>query len=414
MKKILLLFLLTTCMACHQGEKMTSVTLYNPTDRERVDESFVMKASELTPPAPGMVPLLKTPEGVYLPSQPDDTDQDGAWDELAFICTLPPSETVKLSVEWVHPEDYPEFPVRTNVRFGKMTSPSVIEELTTDIHYKENLPRGEGYPYQMDGPAWENDKVGFRHYFDGRNCRDVFGKLIPSMVLDTVGIRADGTPGDTYHVMSRWGRDIMSAAHSFGLGGVALQLPDTLVRLGVLQEQTVDNVDSTRYTLLTQGPVRSMLKLDFHGWEVTPGEKVDVSCLITIWAGKYGYENRVTTSPLPEGSRLITGIVANNNDKEFITHTYRDTYTSMNTHDKQTYDKTWYMGMSLILPAESVVELFHAPDTGSNIKKTWCVAMRPDETGTYRYNAYAAWEMSDRRFSDRDYYLSLVCLHCQK
>ena len=58
--------------------------------------------------------------------------------------------------------------------------------------------------------------MGFRHYFDGRNCRDVFGKRIPDLVLDTVGIRPDGTPGDTYHVLRPWGRDIMSAANSFG------------------------------------------------------------------------------------------------------------------------------------------------------------------------------------------------------
>ena len=74
----------------------------------------------------------------------------------------------------------------------------------------------------MDGIAWENDKMGFRHYFDGRNCRDVFGKRVSDMVLDTVGIRPEGIPGDTYHVLAGWGRDIMSAANSFGLGGLAV------------------------------------------------------------------------------------------------------------------------------------------------------------------------------------------------
>lgn len=80
-------------------------------------------------------------------------------------------------MEWLTPEKYPVFAPRTNVRYGKMTSPGIIEELSRDAHDKHNLPRGsEMYPYQMDGPVWENDKMGFRQYFDGRNCCDVFGK----------------------------------------------------------------------------------------------------------------------------------------------------------------------------------------------------------------------------------------------
>lgn len=178
-------------------------------------------------------------------------------------------ETLNLQVEWIDKTQYPIFSHRTNVHFGKMKSPGVIEEKQTEVHGKENLARGgdpdHPYPYQTDGPSWENDKMGFRHYFDGRNCRDVFGKRIPDIVLDTVGIQPDGTPGDTYHVLRQWGRDIMSAANSFGLGGIAVQLPDTLLRMGVAIEQTTDNIDSTRYTLVCKGPVRSIFKLDFYG-----------------------------------------------------------------------------------------------------------------------------------------------------
>ena len=104
-----------------------------------------------------------------------------------------------------------------------MTSPGIIEELSRDAHDKHNLPRGsEMYPYQMDGPVWENDKMGFRQYFDGRNCCDVFGKRISEMVLDTVGISPEGHPANTYQVVREWGCDILSAANSFGLGGLAM------------------------------------------------------------------------------------------------------------------------------------------------------------------------------------------------
>lgn len=167
-----------------------------------------------------LVPVLKNQKGEYIPCQLDDLDGDGEWDELAFVYNIKGKETLNLQVEWIDKTQYPVFSHRTNVHFGKMKSPGVIEEKQTEVHGKENLARGgdpdHPYPYQTDGPSWENDKMGFRHYFDGRNCRDVFGKRIPDIVLDTVGIQPDGTPGDTYHVLRQWGRDIMSAANSFG------------------------------------------------------------------------------------------------------------------------------------------------------------------------------------------------------
>lgn len=133
MKKVFLLLLITGCIACGQKEKTTSVTLHNTTDRERIDESFIIKASQLIAPGQGLVPVLKTPDGLYVSSQFDDINEDQQWDELAFVCTLASKEILKLTVEWINPATYPEFPTRTNVRFGKMTSPGCIKELTTDI-----------------------------------------------------------------------------------------------------------------------------------------------------------------------------------------------------------------------------------------------------------------------------------------
>ena len=226
-------------------------------------------------------------------------------------------------------------------------------------------------------------------------------------MLDTVGIRPAGTPGDTYHVLRPWGRDIMSAANSFGLGGIAVQLPDTLLRMGVTIEETVDNVDSTRYTLVCKGPVRSIFKLDFYGWQVG-NTKVDVHETMTIWAGKYGYENEITTSPLPDNAVLVTGIVGNFNDMPQRLETYDRKVVSMSTHDRQTYNKEWYMGMSLIMPVSNYSDVFNAPDKGSDILKTWCVKMKPNEEGKYLFNAYAAWELADEQFTNRDYYMNMI------
>lgn len=315
MRIIYILCALLVSFSSCQEKAATTIVLQNPINKERVDESFKLSRAELKAASESLVPVVKKLDGTYVPCQVDDIDRDGVWDELAFVYTLKGEEKVELMVEWVSVSDYPVFERRTNIRYGKMTSPGHVEELAFDMHGKHNLPRSVNYPYQMDGPAWENDKIAFRHYFDGRNCRDLFGKRISEMVLDTVGIRADGYPDNTYQVLREWGCDILSAANSFGLGGLALQLPDTLVRMGVESKDTVDIIDSSHFEIITEGPVRSMFQLDFIGWDVL-GTKIDVHETVTIWAGKQGHEEDIRTSPLPENAVLVTGIVANNNTKE--------------------------------------------------------------------------------------------------
>ena len=196
-----LVFVLSSC----KEKPSTSIVLKNPINEERVDESFRLSRMELRAVGDELLPVVKKADGTYIPCQVDDMDQDGLWDELAFVYTLGGHETVELLLDWMSAADYPVFERRTNIRYGKMTSPGQVEELSSDTHGKQNLPRSVNYPYQMDGPAWENDKVGFRHYFDGRNCRDLFGKRVSEMVLDTVGLRADGYPDNTYQVLREWG-----------------------------------------------------------------------------------------------------------------------------------------------------------------------------------------------------------------
>lgn len=382
------------------------ILITNHTSKKRTDAPFVIKKADIKYEESEKLPVLKDKNGNWIACQLDDLDKDGEWDELAFVYSLEAGESETLFIDWVLPKSYPVFVPRTNVRYGKMISPGNIVILGTDAHGKYDLPRGKGYPYQTDGPAWENDKVGFRHYFDGRNVRDVFGKRTSQMVMDTVGIQADGTPGDTYHQLHWWGRDIMSAASSLGLGGIALNTKDSLIRLGVTIKETTDNIDSTRYALVANGPVRSIFRLEFYGWDIY-NEKIYVQETMTIWAGKYGYENVIKTSPLPKRSRLIAGIVNSLNNQPCVFEK-AGRYRIMSTHDKQTYDKEWYLGISLLICEENFVSAFETPKVGTGITTTWCANMKPGKDGEYHFNCYACWELNDQRFVNNRFYLDMI------
>ena len=384
----------------------TSVTIKNVADTILTDQQFVLERKDLCHSKTNFLPALKDAEGNWIPSQVDDMNGDGKWDELAFLVTLKKAEKKRLSIKWIPANKYPTFTRRANIRYGKMVSPGKVVELAMDSHGKNDLRGTIGYPYQMDGIAWENDKMGFRHYFDGRNCRDLFGKKTDKMVLDNVGIKPDGYPGDTYHVMADWGRDIMSVGQSFGLGGLALLQNDTLVRLGILANQTVDIVDTTRYTLINKGVVRGIFRIDFEGWDLGK-TKINLSQIVTIWGGSYGYENRVVCSNLPAGCAFVTGIVHNNNNQPLLSETFSN-QQAMITHDKQSYNKEFTIGMCLLTPKQNFVKSFDTPATGNGIIYTWCAQLKPDVSKVIKFNVLAAWEQQNPSFLNRAFFVKTM------
>ena len=413
MKKLLTLAATLALISCGKTEnKEWIVDISNPTQMNRPDETVVLTREQLQPAGELVPAVMDTLSGTFIASQVDDIDGDGKWDELAFIVSLEPTSKAALKIVWVDAAQYPEFETRTNIRYGRKAShEEAIAELKSDVIYKDlqkTIKEQGFYPFQMDGVAWENDKVGFRHYFDGRNNRDYFGKRVTDMVLDSVGIRYDGYPGDTYHVWAEWGRDIMSVGSSFGLGGLGAWIDgEKFGRLGRLASERTDRIDSTKFTNLVEGPVRSMFALDFYGWEIEDYKMDSLRQIVTIWAGKHNYENKVVIyKPLPENVKLITGIARIFNDMPLEEIKFRN-YTAMAIHDHQSYNKEFIFGMGLIVPNSDLTGIFDTPDNGRGLTQTWCAELNM-EGNSAEYYAYGAWEHQDTLFQNRDYFLEFM------
>lgn len=403
MNRIVGIFFIFLVFGCALEKQ--SIIISNPSEFERMDEPVIISRKQLkVPQNKNLLPCLRDAKGQLIPTQVDTIFNQSDWDELVFLVNLQPNERKSLTIDWVQNLHYPKFKKRTNIHFGILNGETMkIENKTSfslgrDLIWKTNKTP---YPFQMDGVAWENDKMGFRHYFDGRNSRDVFGKRVPDMVLDTVGIRPDGLPGDTYHTLAMWGRDIYSCANSFGLGGIGLWSNGQFCRLGIESIDTVNNIDQTTFRIITEGPIRSVFKIDYQGWQ-TPLGKINLSHKTTIWAGKIGYESEILSNELPKGSYLITGIVTNFNDRPVIEERFGGEWSAMITHDKQSYNKEYYMGLALLFPKMSLVNTFNL-----NEIDTWCAKLRPISE-KYRYNVYSTWKMQDAKSTDSEYFVGLI------
>ena len=337
-----------------------------------------------------------------IPSQLNDTDMDGQWDELFFVADFMPKESKAITLIWTANE--PIYEARTSVRFGKRTSADkAVQPATNETMLANELPKSLGYQqYQTDGPSWENDRVGFRHYLDGRNAKDLFGKKTSSMSPEDVGLDAAGAVEDNYHVMEDWGRDILAVGNSVGLGGYALINETEFMRLGVTVEDSINNVEKTTFHIDVEGPVNSIISYGYNNWK--PNNRTySVKETTSIWPGIYGFKNTVSVSGLIGDEDLAVGLVNINTDHSLSVLDENSKYVVLYTHDKQTYNKEWWLGMALILPKDKYLGFTQAPKTGP-LSNSFLAKLKIEDNQPVSYYAIAGWELSDEKFSNETYF----------
>lgn len=369
--------------------------LTNNTGEDRRCEQVVFTREQLGAGDTKAIPYSK--QWFNVPSQADDTDGDGLWDELAFEFSLPSGGHDYVEIAWATESTLPRYPVKTNIRLGKLNADGVLEDRDSDSH--DNTVATEPikpYPWQFDGPGWENDLIAMRLYIDGRNSRDIFGKKVSDLVLDGVGLEK-GNPKYNYQVMHPWGYDNLAVSGSFGPGGIGLEKDGKLVRLGLEKKDTLDNVARTTFTKLYEGPVRSAFRMDYEGWDTGDGQKVDLSTVITIWAGRHGCENEVTVSGLPAGSRLVTGIVNSNYDGSLAEKEVNG-FTELYTFGRQSVEKDYLLGMGLLIPAEEFDGSYATAPAQKGLRDLFVAGLKPGRDGKYHYSVYNGWELGVEPF----------------
>jgi len=313
------------------------LTFENPLDADRADEVIVLARSDVAAKVDleeTKLPVFKTEEGILVASQVDDLDGDGNWDEVILLLDFKANQKKKLTVELVPEGEYPQFEKRTNLRLGIHQEDGSYKEVD---NYKA-VPHTEDFKIisQGEGVTWENDKIGFRVYFDCRNVKDLFAKRKPEMIADKVH-----TPGfGSYHDLADWGMDVLHCGSSLGSGGIALLKNDSLFRVG--------STDVYEYQKIVEGPVRSVFELRYSGWDVD-GEMMEAVEHITIYPGKYWFESDVTVTGCSEDDQIVTGIVTSMLKEEPFAFKTAD-FQCIGTHGVQSLNND-ELGMAVIVPA---------------------------------------------------------------
>src|SRR6266849_1450692 len=280
------LLLLTTSALCLEGIKSVRIAVENPTNSLRAAADVVLSIPDLrniTPDfTPGSVLVTCTSaatleqdvaiaESTELPSQVDDLDGDGKGDEIAFQIDLGPNQTRIVTIFYGPPDRIlrirNEYAQRTNALFSS----------------------------KIEGLGWESDRIAFRVYFDRRNDIDIYGKRSRSLQL-----KLFASPDYPYHEESPRGRDIFRIGESIGLGAVAAWADGKLVK--------ADDVRERKWRIVSVGPVRAIVELEYSGWNLGP-ESITLRSRIVQWAGEHGFYHTIAVDP-PSSTEFVSGVTA--------------------------------------------------------------------------------------------------------
>jgi hypothetical protein len=361
-------------------EKMGDYTISNNSEFDIVDKNFTLSRKQVESAFGkefgNKKVMVVDVNGEYLPTQNDDLDLDGKWDELAFVVDMKANSEKNLNLKLVDVLNV--FPAKTNVRFGYKKPP--FNEVKSEERLKTHTNTITQAKFQMEGPAWENDKVGFRNYFDLRNRHDIFGKISPKMALDGAGIK-----DQNYHKLDWWGLDILKVGNSLGAGSVALLIDNKTYEISISE--------TASYRLISEGPVRAIFELTYNQVKVKD-RTYNIKNRISISAGDYYYKSEVIIDKIHGDEIILTGVV-NKYDLPSTTEFYKG-YSITSSFGMQSEHKD-KLGMALIAKKSDVEEL-DLSSIDTDIDPTHFVCLKAKKHNVYYF--LSAWEKSLPDFSD--------------
>ncbi len=243
---------------------------------------------------------LVTLNGKEIPSQLDDLDTDGHNDELCFVTDLGKKESLSFSVRLDETGKPRQYEAKT---YAEMLLPNK----NVKIKNKQNLfinsisaCRG-GNTYSSlhhHGPAFENEYIAFRLYFDHRQTVDMYGKR-------RMGLEIKDTQfyPDSKQLADGYGDDVLWVGNSFGLGALRGWNGTAPVMF--------DDADFRGMRVVASGPVRAIVEVEDKNWNTGNAgkEPVYMTTRYSVYSGRRDCFVDIRFNKPATGYQFSTGVI---------------------------------------------------------------------------------------------------------
>ncbi len=288
--KILAFIWLGLLMACdNSNTHRFTIEVKNPTSEVRKNEPIEINLSELhlTGNEPSIVFKL-TLDGKAIPFQVDKYSDTDTLGQLAFLCNLLPNESLLFDLE---------FTPRANaeqISFEDKTWAQLM--LKENMVLQKSLSKDGGDLYKAcfhHGPAFENNEIAYRVYFDKRMSIDVYGKKQNVMEL-----RQTNWYSDSIQRKNNFGKDILWVGKTISVGAVR--------GWNGTKATYINPVGTRTASILAYGPIRTVVKMESTDWDINQ-KKVNIASVFTLYAGHHEFRHQLKISA--DSIPLCTGLM---------------------------------------------------------------------------------------------------------
>ena len=365
MKRILL-FVLALCAALAAEAKTTRVHYRLSTPCEAAAWAVVR---DVPADAKGATVYMRKAayEGEYVyseivevPSQLDDLDGDGVFDELVFAVGLNRNEPVDAWVDYsTQPVAHGYKPLVNAQMWWKNPDKTLAEksQLSSD---KDDMYR----KLHHHGPAFESEYAAYRVYFDKKQSIDTYGKKRPGLELrETMWYPTDE------QLAAGYGHDNLRVFGTVSVGALKGWNPAKR-----RMEHIVD-MRRREATIRAYGPLRTVVDMRVEGWNYG-GREIDMTSRYILYGGGsvVKVENRISGDGV-DTLLFATGVMKMRDNRTSIRHYGKEEYMYPDCWVMQTVGCDYPENDTLKWERETVGLALWLPDRH--------VVSRIDDAGSY-------------------------------
>lgn len=258
-KRFIPTMILATACSIAMAQKTFDVNVTNKSKSERKATPVVLQLKEY---GVDVKSALVTKDGEEIACQLDDLNGDGIYDELCFMTDIDKKSKQTFSIQLFNegkPREY-----KPQVYAEMMMSNKKIKSSNKQNLYISSLTVDNGTnPYWMlhhHGPAFENELVAYRIYFDHRQTVDTYGKYRKGLEIKETQFYPDKD-----QKAAGFGDDVLWVGETFGLGA--------LRGWNGTEPQMLKDVDHRTLRIISRGPLRTIVEVMNEGWNTMNAEK---------------------------------------------------------------------------------------------------------------------------------------------
>ena len=286
------------------AQKTLQVEVANTTKSERTAQPVVI---DLHTMGFEVKSALVTLNGQEIASQLDDTDGDGCYDELCFLTDFEKKGKKTFSVA-LAPTGTPRS-YEPKVYADMMLTNKKIKSSNKQDLYISSLTVDNGTnPYWMlhhHGPAFENELVAYRIYFDHRQTVDTYGKYRKGLELKQTQFYPDQQQKD-----AGFGDDVLWVGNTFGAG--ALRGWDGKA------PQMLTDVDHRTLRIVSRGPLRTIVEVVDEGWKTPCNDhRITMHTFYKLYAGRRDVQVDIRFDRPAKDYQFATGLINVKNSEAY-------------------------------------------------------------------------------------------------